>query len=283
VLFLHGDPKRIFTLYEHGFFYPLDAVFLLIGFGALFTTNKRVLKLLAALILIAPIPTLASNEWTSYASRSYLLQPLLLILIGTGIAYAFKAIRLRNIFSIGIIIFYGISYAYFSSVYFLRNPIANSESSNVSARIMTLYANHEISQGKNIIVISDNPETPLKQYTFYTNGFTRSNAHQYANMFTDKKFELGKFLTVACITPDDIPENTTLIIEGNPVCKTIPRVGHQFVIPLLADAGTVYTIYQGETCSHQKLERFPHDIAFSDFSLEKLPEQRFCEKFIIQY
>jgi len=283
LLFIHGDTKRIFTLFEHGFFYPLDALFLLIGFGVLFASNKRIFTFLTALILIAPIPTLASNEVTSYASRSYLLQPMFLILIGAGIAYVYRTIRWKKMFIVCLFILYGVSLMNFASIYALRNPIANSESANFSAHIMTQYAYREIAAGRNVIVVADSPKTQFKQYTFYTNGFTIPNASAWANTYSKGQFQLGKFRASSCITSEDVTENTTVIIEGKPLCQTIPKVRRQFVIPLLADAGSVYEIYQGKTCSTQKLERFPHDILFSDLNIEKLSDERFCEKFIIEY
>jgi hypothetical protein len=284
LLFTHGDTMQIFTLFEHGLFYPLDAVFLLIGFGSLFASNKRrVTKLLIALAIIAPIPTVLSSSGVSYASRSYLAQSVFLIFIGSGIAYAIRICRNKKICMIILFLLYILSFLRFVSIYFLRNPIANSESSNMSARIMSYYAQKEIATGRSVIVIADKPETPFKQYTFYANGLTKKNITTYADMYAKEKFQLGKFRAVSCITPQDITENTTIIIEGKPLCKTIPRAGRQFIIPLLADGGSVYEIYQGKTCSDQKLERYPHDILFSDLNIEKLTEQRFCGKFITEY
>jgi 4-amino-4-deoxy-L-arabinose transferase-like glycosyltransferase len=283
VLFLHGDPKRIFTLYEHGFFYPFDIIFLLLGFGVLFASNKRILTFLLALVLIAPLPSLASNEGASYASRSYLLQPIFLIFIGCGIAYAINTVRHKRMFITLLSIIYGISLVNFASIYLLRNPIANSESSTFSARVMTDYAKREIAQGRDVFVISDDPKTPLKYFAFYTDGLNRSDASAFTKAFVGGHLELGKFKSVSCVEPEDIGDTTTIIIEGKPLCTTIPKIGRQFIIPLLTDGGSVYEIYQGKTCSGQKPERFPHDIAFPDFALGDLPEARFCEKFITEY
>jgi hypothetical protein len=282
LLFLHGDPKRIFTLYEHGFFYPIEALFLILGVCVLFATRPRIFFLFATLAVIAPIPTLASGESISYASRAYLLQPILIMTIGSGISYLIEKVKWKRFAGVTLSAVYAISFAYFLSIYFLRNPVANSESSNTSAHIMALYAQHEITKGRSVVVVADKPETAFKQYTYYMNLLTHKNAPMYVKTFTDGSFTSGSFRATTCVTPEELSETTTLMIEGNPICP-LTRKGTQLVIPQLADAGVIYEIYQGKTCSNQTLERYPHDILFSDLGMEKLPEQRFCNKFIIQY
>src|SRR5258706_935238 len=90
LLFLNGDGEQRFSVWIHGLFYYLDAIFLIIGSAVLFARKRSVFTLLLALSLIAPIPSVISSVGNSYAVRSMLLAPIFIILIGVGIFFIIK-------------------------------------------------------------------------------------------------------------------------------------------------------------------------------------------------
>lgn len=82
-LFLHGDGQVRHNPAEMGEFYWVDLLLLIIGIVYLLKSNKQLLILLTAWILIAPIPT--SLVGGAHALRSSFLLPPLLMLGGLGL------------------------------------------------------------------------------------------------------------------------------------------------------------------------------------------------------
>jgi 4-amino-4-deoxy-L-arabinose transferase-like glycosyltransferase len=286
-LFLIGDPKPIFSVHNHGLFYPTDLILIAAGAWFLFTYRRNVFWLLTALIAIAPIPAILSSLDTSYSSRAYLMQPALLIIAGCGLAQIIELAKRKKILyvtaSLLVIITLTelVNYGY---IYFLRNPIDNSESNAFSTHIMSYYAKAENSSGRTVRLLSTNPETGFKQYILYNNLFTKVNAADIARQYSPGKqmFQWNNFYSSVC--PDETSLTTsTVITEGDNPCKTYTPKGSPMIIPILDDAGSVYKIYNGLTCDDMQLERFPHDIHFNDFKIDNLSTENLCKKFIIRY
>jgi 4-amino-4-deoxy-L-arabinose transferase-like glycosyltransferase len=141
-LFLSGDAKPQFSLWEHGVFYLIDGFFIIIGLYFLFKKHQKEAVLFSSLLLLAPLPSLISNVGTSYAIRSMLMAPLLLILVGMGIKYIIVTVKPKTFKTLTgclIIIFYLFQIFNFLNIYLLRNPIYNSESFNFSSRELAKY------------------------------------------------------------------------------------------------------------------------------------------------
>jgi len=290
LLFIYGDARRIFSFSDHGLFYPIDTVFLVIGVLALASGNTLVFAFLSFVAIIAPLPSVISNEGITYASRSYLLQMPFIIFIGVGLSRVivfFERRKQRSIFAfvmVCISVMFVVSCANFIYTYMLKNPMANSESYNFSSRLMARYAMLESGKNQKVVVVSGEPKTSFKQYIFYTNTFRNSNSSVIKDLYRRSDFRIDTFSSIKC--PDEkflIDEQTTVIVEGNPTCKGIDTDVPHLTIPILADAGQVYGIYGGKTCGDTVLERYPHDIRYEDLEVERLSEERFCEKFIIRY
>jgi 4-amino-4-deoxy-L-arabinose transferase-like glycosyltransferase len=290
VLFLNGDTRIVFSFSNHGFFYIIDCFFLLMGFACMLKNKPNVCWFLFFLVLISPLPSTISKEGLTFASRSYLLQPIFLIFIGYGIYYTINYItnkKLRTGFIIGCLTIYIVFFSNFAYTYFIKSPIANSEGYNFSSREMIHYANLERNKNRTVIIISNEPKTHYLLYAFYQNILNRTTIQHFVDTYTSynsKDLEIDSVLLRTCVDKELFDEpNTTILVEGDPICPNIPKTVQHKTIAMLADSGSVYSIYNGKTCSEEVSDRYPHDISYYDLNIDTLSEARFCNKFITQY
>lgn len=286
-LLIHGTvagEKPQLSFWFHGYFYYLDIFFLILGFCILFTKNKRLWILLLGLILIAPIPSITfSSQYPSYVLRSSLLFPIFMILIGLGISYfIFLKKHWIYILFVSLLLFglYAVQFLNFANIYFFRIPIYNSEAFNFSSRVISRYISLSTNpSGGSIVVISPEAGSLFENYLLYTNSYDRKSARQIAQLFREKKYELGnvKFVT-PCPQNIESLKDKTIIVTQDINCNL--TYSSHLTIQHPSDAHTLFKILNDKLCSKYQLSSYPNDISFSDFSVEKLPEGRFCEKFI---
>lgn len=284
-LFLFGDGKSLFTVWYNGVFYYIDGIFLLVGLCTLFVRSKKVFALLGSLIIIAPIPSAASNFETSYAIRSMLLGPLFSILIGFGIytvIFSIKRVLYRRLVIAGIIFIYTVLVLNFANIYFFRNPIYNSDAFNFSARELSKYLFLQNSEKKTFVVTGD-PRTPFKHYLFYTNLYARKTVSKVQEIYRTKNYSFNGINFITCSEIDKVKEDSLLIFESGTKCKPLLGYKKYLTIAQLSDAGGIYSIVNDKTCGKYKLDRFPNQITFFDLKVENLSEQQFCQKFITNY
>jgi len=273
-LFLNGDGKNQFSLWYHGAFYYLDAFFLFLGFFVLFSRNKKAFFILLSLVLISPIPSILSTVGNSYAVRSMLLAPLLIIFIGVGISYTLN----KHIFAKYIIFgLYLILILNFFNIYFLRNPIYNSESFTFSGRELAKYLSF---QSSNVYVVNENPRIPYEQYLFYNNILNAKTMNKVASDYRNKSFLINNIHFIKCSQIKDIPQGKIIIYDD---CKNITSSNKDLVIAQLSDAGRILTIKNDVKCGTYNIGVYPKGITFSDLNVERLSEKSFCETFITKY
>lgn len=281
-LFLYGEGQARFSVWYHGPFYYFDAIFLLLGLCVIFVKNKKLFFLLLTLLLIAPLPSVASTVGVSYATRSSLMFPILTIFIGAGIWYVLS-LRKSKIYkyslSLILIALYSLLLLNFLNIYLFRNPIYNSEAFAFSARIVSRYVTLAEQNGQQVLVIPRTSSSLLKQHIFYTDSYNRHNVQTIARIFRDSMYEYQNFRVEDC-PAQVLSESTTVIVLPNSECPILKGYAKKLTIPQLSDAGEIYRIYNDKVCTKYKLQRYPHNESLSDFEVEKLPEDRFCQKFI---
>jgi 4-amino-4-deoxy-L-arabinose transferase-like glycosyltransferase len=280
-LFSYGEGTSTFSLRHHGVFYYIDAVFLFLGICYLFRFKRKLFILFLGIILISPLPSVIINSGETYVFRSVMLLPPLILIIGTGIWYASELIgKKHNAFLYILLVFlYLISLINFANVYFLRNPIYNSEEFAFSNRIIARYLHFAQNKEREIFVIeSGNAHNIYKQVTFYNNELNNKNARNYSKNYREGKLEFKnvKFMTCPLGGVDD----KGTIIDGNKCVKSVNH-SNKLSIPLLADGGTVFNIYNDTVCSKYNLGRYPQNITLSELSVEKMSEKEFCETYIV--
>jgi hypothetical protein len=280
-LFINGDDKGLFSVWTHGVFYYTDTLFLLIGLIVLLTRNKRLSFLILGLMLISPLPSVFSNLGQSYAIRSQLLAPFIILLVGLGLytsLYGSK-IKFRKYILAAVLVVYGIQFLNFANIYFFRNPIYNPEAFNFSSRLLSKYLSFQDAEA---YVVNGTPATPLKHYLFFTNSLNKDTAEALREMYKKGKFKFGSIEFVDCRNLK-ARSGSLVISDAQTKCDNLPSYKKYLTIPLLSDGGEVLRIINDKTCSKYNLKRYPQGLRFEDFKVEKLSEKDFCEKFVTNF
>ncbi|MCL5438765.1 MAG: glycosyltransferase family 39 protein [Patescibacteria group bacterium] len=283
-LFLYGENSPFISLWYHGIFYYIDSIFLLIGLCALFKKNPKIFLLFLAIILIAPIPSMASVVGISYSIRASLMFPVMVFIIGYGISYVlsfYKSFTYKITISCFISGLYLLLLLNFLNILLFRNPIYASETFGFSGREVVKYILLAEKENKNVIFLNKPSEfIPyfFKQYLFYSDGYKITNARQISKIIKSGNYSINNFRISDC--RENIDKNSIIIAEPDSKCATLSKFNHPLSISRLADGGTIYKIYNDDICSKYKLERYPSSISLNDLQIEKLSEKQFCETFI---
>ena len=286
-LFANGDYRATFSLYRHGYFYYLDILFLGIGIFYIAKRHRNIFWFLLSILLIAPIPAVASQANTGFiAIRGILLFPILTIFIGAGIASFIdwsKKRKFKKQMIIILLLLYVILIANFINIYAFQYPIYSSESYSFSSRILSKYLVYANNEGKNIVVYTTSPKERFIYYLFFSSLYKNNIAKEIQQKFTNKQYLLNSIRFENCLIDIKPDINTSYVIESGGCDKMKILLSQpRKTIPILADGGSVYSIVGDTVCASFALPRYPNDIKFSDLSVEKLDKERFCTKFITE-
>lgn len=284
-LFLHGDEKSTFSIWEHGNFYYLDAVFILLGVIALFSKQKKVLTFFVLAIIIATLPSVFSSVGKAYGTRSALAFPFLLIFAAYGIWFLINLYK-NKIYKYTVVLFLFLAYSLLLSnflyIYLFRNPVYNSEGFSFSKRILSKYIDLATDKNSDILVISDAQglTTPVfKNYIFYSNGYTKENSGQIASLIQKNSKQYKNLRITNC--PDEMPAAKTVVIapfDSN--CNILKKISKDSSIAKLSDGYAIYNIFNDRVCNSYSLNRYPAGITFEDLKVEGQKEKDFCGNFI---
>lgn len=281
-LFLYGDNTTFISLWSNGIFYYIDVIFFIIGIYYVFKTNRKLWYLLMAILLIGPLPSIVNSGSKSYSIRASISFPILMIFIGCGIwaVLIYKKTKLYR-YAVSFVIAVGYTFLVlnFMNLYLFRHPIYNSEAFGLSGRIITRYVKLAQQKKQNVLYLdfADNPYF-FKQYIFFTNGYNQKTAPSIAHVVKTHVYPYENLSIGTC--PDQIPDNTAVIAKPENKCPALLGIKNYLSIPLLYDGGEIYRIYNDKICSQYQLSRYPYNFSISDFNIEKLAAQNFCEKFI---
>ncbi|MCL4200580.1 hypothetical protein KJZ67_04565 [Patescibacteria group bacterium] len=287
IIFTNGEGMASFALWEHGLFYPLDALFLLLGSALLLTGAPTLLVLFAAIILIAPIPAVFSTEGTTYVHRASLMYPFFTILIAYGIhgslGWISRHARLMAIGSITLL-YLGLT-ANFAYLYFFRFPYYNSESFGLSQRLYSQYTKLAAIHNYPVVIITDTPQLYFRNYMFYTNLPSPETIPIIRDRMKTENFIWDNTtFTETCPTKTDIDTGKTIYILSNASpCKELFINRPMTAISSLSDGGTLYMLFNDMLCSNYALLPYPAKFTMDDFAVENLSEAAFCEKYIVRY
>lgn len=287
IIFTNGEGMASFALWEHGLFYPLDALFLLLGAAFLLAGTPTLLVLFAAIILIAPIPAVFSTEGTTYVHRASLMYPFFTILIAYGIHGSLAWVR-QNARSIAvgtIALLYVVLTANFAYLYFFRFPYYNSESFGLSQRLYTRYSTLAATHGINVINLTDSPQLYFRNFMFYANLPTAETIPAIRDIMKTKNYIWDNTtFTKTCPTKADIDAGkTTYILSITSPCKELFINRPMTAIASLSNGGMQYMLFNDNLCSGYALSSYPTGFTMNDFAVENLTEAQFCEKYIVRY
>ncbi len=286
-LFLYGENSPFISLWYHGVFYYLDFLFLLIGLCFTFAKNKKAFLLFSSLILIAPLPSVASSVGISYSIRTSLMFPVMVVIIGIGLWYVITLGKSR-FYRIGVSSLIGLVYLFlllnFMNIVLFRNPIYAAETFGFSGREVVKYVIFAEKYNKKVLIIEEPNYFAsyfFKHYLFYSNNLNKENSGKIANIIQNKNDVFNNLIISGC--PENIDNSLTVITEQGLKCNALNKFNKSLSISRLGDGGTVYKIYNDSICSKYKLEKYPSNITLNDLKVENLSEKQFCEKFISKF
>lgn len=277
-LFQTGESRATYSLFNHGYFYYLDILFLFLGLSYLFRTKKTFFLFITACLFIAPLPAVINTGESGFAAlRASLLFPIFCLLIGLG----FYSITLHKKLTIIIFILYAVFLIRFLFVYFLQYPIYASEAYGFSRKVLSSYMERYQQHSLPITVFTSTPNSVLKQYLFTNNSYTKDNAKSVATLMKLPTYSFQTIQFASCLDPNpQLPTHPYIIETG--LCEKYmkPHTAKHLSISILSDGGEVYKIYNDTLCSEYKLGRYPEKITLRVLQVSNLSNEDFCQQLI---
>lgn len=123
-LFTRGDPNLRHSILQNGEFYKYQLIFLILGI-VFFASKLSKIKskfFIASWLMLAPFPSIITNEGGEHAGRLFFMIPPLIILIATGIYYGYSIFRFKKIYLLTLIITIALSFTVYIHNYFVHYP-----------------------------------------------------------------------------------------------------------------------------------------------------------------
>jgi len=286
-LFFTGDTSGIgaYTTWQHGIFYYIDIFLVCLGIAYLYQKKPRNLIIIALILIIGPIPSMASFG-AHYVHRSGIIIPFLLIIIATGMYAVLKKLKTKRIFLMIFISFYLLLVINYYYLYFLRYPVYGSDGYALDKRILSSYISRV--KGVKVYITTQKPRPIFEQYLFYSGIYnSKKNIKEIAGNMTSHNYNYGNVYF-----SDDCPDLDTLnnpniisIIEASYECDKNNLLNKQnkrphLSISSLVDTGQIFKIYNDRMCSEYPLSLYSRVNTDREFAMEKMNNEDFCKKWI---
>ncbi|MBI2034533.1 MAG: hypothetical protein HYT11_02250 [Candidatus Levybacteria bacterium] len=285
-LFVDSEKLLRFHIYNHGHFYYIDLLFLIIGFCYLLAKQRKLWILLTTIVLISPLPTIVSNEGVTYVMRSSLYIPFLSIFIGAGIWYSLTVIKTKTYLVASSLLIGGIYLVLignFLYTYFFIQPVFASEGQAFSSRVLSRCIELARLENKETSVLLGSPRMQFKDYVYYSNIYNKQTSEEIRNAFLQHNYTFKNVSFNTCEGIKEIYKNNIYIFDATNRCPIFNNVKSTLSIVQLTDSGALYNIYHDTVCSKFTLRSYIADLTFNDLAVEKLSLKNFCEAFIIKY
>ena len=278
VLFAFGDNRATYRFGQHGLFFIIDFVFIFIGLINLFNKYPKKTKFLILLILISPLSTAVNTIETSVINRSFLLLPLLIILLSFGIYTCFKflSITIGRVFSF-LILFLVILFSFinFFVFYFFQFPVVGQENFFFSQHLIANYIFRN--DDRKIITVDTEPRLIFLESVFYSpknqnlvlKDFVKNQNYQFNNTT----------FTSGC--PKSFDPQTTYIINKS-LSDCISKKDNLKSINEEQFGGPLYYIINDSLCSSFPSQPWLRFHLVKDYLPEKLDNYNFCQTWIKQ-
>lgn len=208
-----------------------------------------------------------------------LLFPLLLIIMGAGLAWTVQSVpkKYKIFATLVCIALYTLNVAGFSETYFYRSPLVGY--ADFPKRILTRYLQFATLHNIPTAVYATSNSDVFQKYILYSNAITNHGIPDIRKAISSPLTQLNGIQFLPCQTADPATEGETVIIDTG--CGKLVNDHHQS-ITRLTDGGENYIIGQDLVCNGYELKRYPQNITFADFDIERLTEKQFCETYISQ-
>jgi 4-amino-4-deoxy-L-arabinose transferase-like glycosyltransferase len=248
LLFLKGDDTFTGSFWRHGYFYYIDAVFILLGILFLYHQYRPVLILFLSFLLISPIPeAIRSDQIPAYVFHSSLQYPILAIITGLGMYYLLSLLK-NNYQKLLLVLIYFASFVNLLFIYFFQYPFYASESFNSTNQLLSRYIITERSVNpSHVFVFGREPDALFKNYIFYSNSLNRKTFSQVSNAYISD-FEINN---ITFLRPDTkiniLPTDVVIVQEGVNAPSQID-VSSRIILNRLDNHQPAFNIFNGKTC-----------------------------------
>lgn len=285
ILFLRGEVRAVFSYQEHGTFYLIDLIFIIIGISTLFSINKKAWFLVLGILIGYPISTGLSLVEDSYSQRAGLIYPFLIILLAVGIGTAisfFKSKKIKIIVSGTIIAVYFIFFINLMHIYFFRFPVYASDGWFFQDRVLSTYIfkTQKLLPAQKIFVYIPEPKIVFEEYLFYNNLYNRGSASDINIRLDKEDYFLGN-VRFSDECPKNIPEpGSVIIFDSSFNCSNFSNLIDLARITRLKDIHTNYVINNDLLCKTANVSQFVLQSAYKNFNVERQSVNDFCSNWI---
>lgn len=276
VLFISGDTRGTYRFGQHGLFFIIDFVFIFVGLINLFKKYPQKTVFLILLVLISPLTTAISTVGTSIINRSFLLLPILIMLISFGFLTIYKFVNLKiSKFWSFLILFLIISLSFinFLYFYFLQFPIIGQENYFFSQRVI---ANYVIKNNwQNMVIVDPEYQSAFFESIFYDK---KDQNLILKDLLNNQKF-VYKNTIFTSVCPKNFDIKTTYIIKNSISNCDIPKNNFK-TINEEQFGGYLYTIINDHFCDSYEYSNWKKLRSVKDYLLEDMNNFDFCKTWV---
>jgi len=283
-LFVNGEFRAAFSYQQHGTFYLLDLLFIILGLSFLFVINKKVWLLILAIIAVSPVTSGLSTVEYSYSQRAGLMFPFLAMLSGLGVSYITtlsKSRYVKNFLLAGIGITYTLLFINLLHLYFYRFPIYASDGWFFQDRTLSRYIQLTNEQYPNtrIVITTSEPKIIFQEYLFFAHIYNGKRVMEINSKMNNQDYSYGNVSFISsCLNKLD--ENVVWISDSSGICKNLPKTKDTLRITRLIDVHEQYLIKQDLICHDQPLGRYVLPSVFQNTELERQTTDKFCQYWV---
>lgn len=269
-LFAYGD--TFYSLYTHGLFYFIDAIFLCIGIITMFIKHRRKFLFIASLTLVGTIPhVIHGSETENFTPHIVMMFPFLLLFIGFGI----NEIIYKKYTVHVVVLAYALSLGNFLQLYLLQYPLQGHL--DFSYRVVSKYLQIQESDRK-VVVYSKRAIDMYKKYLFYSDSVQKENMQTIRTALTGHDIRMRNIVFLGCDSDVVIPKDVTVIYQSD--CVTGDNSAKFLKISRLKDGGDEFRIKNDVACQMYDLKSYPDHFEINDLNIEPMDYQAFCETYI---
>lgn len=286
-LFSKGETISVYSTWEYGQFHYIDLPLIIFGLLGLFTYYRKAFYLLMPLIAISPVASAIDTVQETYAVRSFLLFPHLIIVSAVGLWFIREKLKFGKILFIIVSVVYLVSFLYFLHLYYFRFPIYSAERWKFSQRLAANYAMRAQNNDaiKKVYVVNvHSSKWAFEEYLFYSGLYNTSDQVKTINeRMKLRNFSDGKVVFLEkCPEMVNITSGEVLIVDVNVDCGEKETGNHGFVD--LKDAGTVMIIENDILCQNvPDLQRYSRVRSLKDLEVEKQSVEQFCKNWVSKF
>jgi hypothetical protein len=159
-----------------------------------------------------------------------------------------------------------------------RTPVDKAAGWYFHKRVLSSYVTRLQNDSKPITVLSAQPDATYNTFVFFSGNYDNSSDIKQINQsFKDQTYTYKNITFTGDCTKISTQSASIVISETGFDC--LPNKKYiQIANP--RDNGVMYKIFSDQMCENYNKNKYPHPQNLSDFSVEKMTDQQFCEQWI---